>query len=102
MHIKPHHEQIIRDILSKYPYTFYVFGSRAKGNPKEFSDLDLCLMEPVDGHILSQIDGEFEESDLPYTVDVINWPRCTKDFQGLIRPGFILFQSCKGEMLPIH
>ena len=35
-------QQIVREILSKYPYSFYAYGSRVKGNARKLSDLDLC------------------------------------------------------------
>lgn len=93
MHLSPKHTQIVLGILAKYPYTFYVFGSRANGSPKPFSDLDLCIMEPIDYKTLSLIEGDFEESDFPYTVDIINWPKCTVEFQNLIRPNLELVQK---------
>jgi hypothetical protein len=37
MQLSPAHLHIIREILKKYPYTFYLFGSRAKGNAKHLS-----------------------------------------------------------------
>lgn len=36
MHIEPRHYIIIKEILKKYPYTFYAFGSRVKGGYKIF------------------------------------------------------------------
>jgi predicted nucleotidyltransferase len=92
MHIDPKHLSIVLEILKKYPFTFYAFGSRVKGNPKKFSDLDLCFIENIPGNMQSQIDEDFEESDLPYKVDVINWNTCDESFQNIIRGDLSLVQ----------
>ena len=88
-------QKIIQDILWKYPYTFYVFGSRAKGNPKPLSDLDLCFKDLIPSEGISKIQEEFEESDLPYTVDIVNWNRCAKAFQESIKDDLFCLSSKK-------
>ena len=93
MHIEPRHYIIIKDILKKYPYTFYAFGSRVKGNHKKFSDLDLCFFEDIPGNIKAHIDEEFENSDLPYKVDLVNWDSCSIDFKKLIKNDLTCVQS---------
>lgn len=92
MHIEPRHLSIVLDILKKYPFTFYAFGSRVKGNPRKFSDLDLCFIEKIPGNTLSHIDEDFENSDLPYKVDVMNWNSCEESFKHLIRNDLFLIQ----------
>ena len=87
--------KIIREILIKYPYTFYVFGSRSKGTEKRFSDLDLCFFEDIPWNVRAHIDEDFEESDLPFTVDVVDWNMCDKNFKKIIRKDFVCLQ--KGE-----
>lgn len=95
LHIEPHHLSIVLDILKKYPYTFYAFGSRVKGNPKKFSDLDLCFIENIPSNLLSLLDEDFDESDLPYKVDVINWNTCNESFKQLIRKDLLQVQQGK-------
>lgn len=85
------HLKIVQDILSKYPYTFYAFGSRVKGKPRRLSDLDLCFMEDIPWSHRAQIDEAFEESDLPYKVDVVDWNLCDEDFKREIKRDMILF-----------
>ena len=41
--------RLLKQILSKYPYQFYTYGSRVKGTARQFSDLDLCYLEKVIG-----------------------------------------------------
>ena len=64
--------QILSRILSKYPYKFYAYGSRVKGNARKFSDLDICYQENIPIYKLVQIEGELEESDLPFLVRLVN------------------------------
>ena len=45
-------KKIIENLLEKYPYTFYAFGSRAKKTSKKFSDLDLCYLEKIPDNII--------------------------------------------------
>lgn len=48
-----------------------VYGSRAKGNYKPGSDIDLTLKgEALTQDMLSRLVGQFEESNLPYQVDL--------------------------------
>jgi predicted nucleotidyltransferase len=65
------HQEIIISILVKYPYKFYAYGSRAKAQAKQYSDLDLCFYEEIPLNILSHIQEDLEESDLPFKVDLI-------------------------------
>jgi len=85
MIIEERHLKIVKEILSRYPYNFYAFGSRVKGNPRRFSDLDICFMDNVPWNIRAHLDEDFEESDLPFKVDVVAWESCSKDFQQAIQ-----------------
>jgi uncharacterized protein len=50
-----------------------VFGSRAVGRARPFSDLDLLFVEPARLSWLQRADlqDQFEASDLPFRVDVV-------------------------------
>jgi len=65
-------QKIIQQILSKYPYKFYAYGSRVKGTAKKYSDLDLCYQEEIPLSVISQLREEFTESDLPFEVELVN------------------------------
>jgi uncharacterized protein len=81
MHIQTKHLHIVKKILKNYPYSFYVFGSRATGKEKEFSDLDLCFWDNIPQSERLQLEEAFEESDLPFTVDLVHLPSCDPGFQ---------------------
>jgi predicted nucleotidyltransferase len=65
------------DILAKYSEVekAYIFGSRAKGNYKNGSDVDIALKgEKITFKTISGISYELnEETMLPYHFDVLNY-----------------------------
>lgn len=84
IYLEPHELGIVRAILTKYPYVFYAFGSRVKGTQRRFSDLDLCYKEPIPEPVLVRLETDFEESDLPFKVDLVAFARVSPDFRALI------------------
>jgi predicted nucleotidyltransferase len=95
MHIEDRHWQIVKSILSKYNYSFYAFGSRVKGNPQKFSDLDLCYFGKIPNNELFSLEEDFEESDLPYKVDIISWDKINSSFRELIKKDLVCIQENK-------
>lgn len=93
IHMQEHHWKIVQSILSKYPYTFYAFGSRTKGTERRFSDFDLCFDDPIPWNTQSHIEEEFEESDLPFMVDLVDLNHCTDEFKGIIKNDLIVIQN---------
>lgn len=71
-------------ILKKYfpEARFYLFGSRAKQTAKPYSDLDILIIDQdkIPMHRLSAIEEEFDQSDLTFTVDLVDWYRITQEF----------------------
>lgn len=49
----------------------FVFGSRARGDQRKFSDLDLLIKGPVSSQLISLIREELEESRLAIKVDLV-------------------------------
>jgi len=78
----------ILDILSKnIPNSaYYIFGSRAKGNYKEYSDIDIAVKssDKIPSDTMSKVMLEFENSTLPYEVDVVDLDSIKPDFKNLI------------------
>ena len=89
LQIETRHLEIINSILSKYPYTFYAYGSRVKGGAKKYSDLDLCYREEIPWNVLSHIQEDLEESDLPFKVDLVFWELMGSEFQKLIKDDLV-------------
>lgn len=59
------------------------FGSRVKGTPSKFSDVDLVILgkTKIPGHMLELVREKMEKSSLPYKVDVVDLNSVSKDFQ---------------------
>ena len=70
--LEERHQKIIQQILSKYPYHFYAYGSRVKGAARKLSDLDLCYYDNIPDAAVFQIEEKFKESDLPFFVELVN------------------------------
>lgn len=65
--------ELLRSIFSKHTAVdeVLVYGSRAKGNYTERSDIDLVLKEnTANRHLIGQLLLEIDDSDLPYQVDL--------------------------------
>ena len=50
-----------------------LFGSRATGSARSASDVDLVVFGPVDEASIERLWTDFDESDLPFTVDVVGY-----------------------------
>lgn len=93
IHLEERHKKIVNDILKKYPYTFYAYGSRVKGTHRQTSDLDICFLEPIPLAVQAHIEEDFEESDLPFQVDLTDFNLMTPSFQKHIQKDLTLLFS---------
>jgi predicted nucleotidyltransferase len=66
--------------------TAWVFGSRATGRARRYSDLDLAIDagRPLTLDEAARLAEAFSESDLPYRVDLIDWHGIDDRFRQLI------------------
>lgn len=62
------------------------FGSRVTWTAKDYSDLDLAVVGPtkLEAQRLGKLREAFEESDLPFRVDVIDWHAIAATFRKVI------------------
>lgn len=84
-------EEIIKNILKKYPYEFYYYGSRVKGDFTRASDLDILLKNETDVpcSLTDNLKTEFNESLIPYIVNISVYSNMDKDFYKLIEPSLV-------------
>lgn len=85
----------MRSILDKYHISkAIIYGSRAMGNYREGSDIDLTLLGDVDHRTLARIAGEFDDSNIPYTVDLSAYDKiCNQNLKEHInRVGKVFYQ----------
>jgi predicted nucleotidyltransferase len=76
--LSPDHRQLVLTILRTHlPQSIkaWVFGSRATGRARLYSDLDLAI--DAGRHLTlderARLTEAFCDSDLPYKVDVVDW-----------------------------
>jgi predicted nucleotidyltransferase len=78
-------QQILTSIIKKHlpSVKIYLFGSRARGDYKSTSDIDIALDagKKIDLYTLSLIKEEIEESSIPFTVDVVDLYTASGDFK---------------------
>ena len=83
----------MQQVLSKYPYRFYAYGSRVKGTARKLSDLDLCYQESIPDKLVFEIKEEFAQSNLPFFVEVVAWKNMRPFFQKTIQKDLILISG---------
>jgi predicted nucleotidyltransferase len=88
--IAPEHLAEVQAILALHlpsNVQVLVFGSRARGGAKMFSDLDLALKSagPLDPALQGQLADAFETSMLPWRVDLVDYHALTPEFLSAIR-----------------
>ena len=93
LQIENRHFVLVQKILSKHPYQFYAYGSRAKEKASKTSDLDICYYEDIPNSVFSDIEEEFTESDLPFEVELVAWKNMRPAIQKLIKKDLILISA---------
>lgn len=82
------HLDEVRRILARHApqVRAWAFGSRTDGRAKRFSDLDVVLQAQngVPIETLADLRDAFSESDLPITVDVVDWDAVDPEFRASI------------------
>ena len=62
----------IENIVKKYEkYNFKLFGSRARGDYKKTSDIDIAIFKDVDRKDEYRIIDEFDKLDIIYKIDLV-------------------------------
>lgn len=79
----------IENIIKKYPYQFKIFGSRARGDHKNYSDIDIAIFENISEKEEYKIRNDFDLLDIPYTVDLVFINNNTKEelLKSIIKEG---------------
>ena len=61
----------LKNISKKFKYKFYIFGSRARGDYKKNSDIDIAIKGEISEQEKFQIRNEFDLLNIPYFIDVL-------------------------------
>ena len=75
--------QTTRAVLGSYPVKVYLFGSWAKGSPAPHSDIDVAIdpVSPLPPGTLATLRERFEESHIPYRVEVVDLAAMDRSFR---------------------
>lgn len=76
-------KKIIYSFLDPKSCRVFVFGSQASDRARKFSDIDIGIKssKTIPWWKLATIEEAFEESDLPYTVDVVDFNLVSEKFR---------------------
>ena len=80
-------EEAIRDIIFQFinpnEYKVFIFGSRATGKARKFSDYDIGIegKKPIAWETMALVKEMFEESDLPFKVDLVDFSLVSDKFR---------------------
>lgn len=95
--------EIINKILSDNIKSgkVYAFGSRYKWTNRDFSDLDLAIdiNRKMSINEIENLKYDFEESNLSYRVDVIDYNNISKEFKRIIDSGNEIIYNKNGAIM---
>lgn len=91
------HLETIKRILAAYVGDCEVraFGSRGNGTATKHSDLDLAVVgnSKLERRVKTLLREAFEESDLPFRVDVIDYHAISQQFRAIIDQKYDVIQQ---------
>lgn len=87
--------RIARDILGECGPRLYLYGSFARCAERPSSDIDLAVEAdyPVPRALLADLRQCYEESNIPYRVEVVDLFTSAPEFSNLVREGGILWED---------
>lgn len=95
--MKPEQLLEVKAILAQHVPGWEVraFGSRVTGRTKPWSDLDLAILgpEPMGLSRRGRLIEAFQESTLPFRVDVLDWHEASPAFQAIIAEHYAVIQA---------
>lgn len=94
--LTPLQREIITKLLQKHiPNTeVWAHGSRVNGTARPPSDLDLVVFaRPEQRENIFELKNEFEESDLPFRIDLFIWDEVPTQFHHNIEQDHIILQN---------
>jgi len=92
--LEDRHLNFIKDMLKKHIQNkdakFYIFGSRAKGKYREYSDVDIAIDSPdMTSEKKLKLESDFENSTFPYEVDILDLNTIKENFKNIIKEDLV-------------
>jgi predicted nucleotidyltransferase len=93
--LSPQHLRVVCDLLGTHlpGVAVWAYGSRVRGNARQYSDLDLVAFTgPEHATRFDILREAFEESDLLFRVDLFAWFETPCSFRSQIRQNYAVLQ----------
>ena len=97
--LPPEHLGVVRALLQSHlpGVAVWAYGSRVTGNARRYSDLDLVAFPPPEqGKQVQELREAFEESDLPFRIDLFSWSEIPASFHQGIQQKYAVLQHGNG------
>lgn len=87
--------RILTDFFKKYDVAIYLVGSRAKGEYRRHSDIDIAIepRQELPEGLIANLREQIEESTIPYKVDIINLRTTSDEFRKQILKGAVKWKD---------
>jgi len=98
------HYRDIEHVFRRYPHVekVLIFGSRAKGTDKPYSDIDLAVVAPqMDDQEFSRLWNELEALELVFKLDVLHFDKlCQQNLKKSITTHGLDFYPLSEDLIP--
>lgn len=79
-------QAILAKYLDKSKHKPFIFGSRATGKNFKFSDIDIGVEgKEINPEVYFSIVSDFEESDIPYKVEIVDFNNVSENFKKIAK-----------------
>ena len=89
-------KSVLKDVFKGEHVTVILFGSRARGDYLETSDMDIGILPEGESkkRKIALLRERIENSNIPYKVDVIDLSEASKEFiEQVLKEGLLLWKS---------
>jgi type I restriction enzyme S subunit len=92
--IESKHLKMVRSVFARHlPYKqVWAYGSRVKWTAGHASDLDCVVFVATDSEVANAKEA-FDESDIPFEVQLLNWETIPDDFKNNIKEQYFVLQK---------
>ena len=102
--VRPQEWETVRRILQRLvpDREVWAFGSRVDGRAWAFSDLDLAIVgdQPLPAARRAELREAFVESELPWKVDLVDWPAVSEGFRRRVGDRRVRLQAADPATAP--
>lgn len=78
--------RIVLQALGRHPARVWLFGSRATGTAKPFSDLDIAVEsdDPFPRGLLAEVRAALDDSTIPFEVDLVDLAEASEQLRARV------------------